>query len=617
MAIWDNLFNRSREIEKAAPLLPPGAQITEINQDTLRQFQQGYGTGSMQALDRQAWLASVPFGPSRPLTPAPINPLNEDGRPDPRRWQYPVAWNINVTDQRLVPWTMLRTAGDNIDILRRCVEVLKARMMGLDWDITFSDSASEMITGAFEGDHVRAMQQAREDYASDISRMRTFWQTPDRINGYSFKEWLNMVLEEILVLDALAIYPHPDLKGDLHSLEVLDGSTIKPLLDDRGMRPQAPFPAYQQILYGFPRGEFLASSDDPALDGDYSADELIYKVRNPRTWTPYGFSPVERALSVGDIYLRRQQWLRSEFTDGVMPDLLFKTDENFGNTPELVRAYENILNDDLSGQTAERKRARVLPAGLDPVDMSAHSEKFSANLDEYLIKAICGHFGVLPSEIGYADGGALGGAGQQIGEAASGEAIGVEPLMLWMADQISDISYKFLGMPRELVFRFNGGRETDSEQTAKRRDIEVKGGQRSLNEARAELNLPLIDSPAADAPMFVTTKGLYMFTNEGIVSIDQPSPAPDNQIASPIDSEETAIVDDTQSAPKPNAPVATSPIDQSAEVKAFLKWAKKGNTERDFEFFAVDSFHAKALNSAAKSDYELAKSIADGLLKKA
>jgi hypothetical protein len=260
---------------------------------------------------------------------------------------------------------MLRTAADQIDILRRCVEVLKARIAGMDWDITFSASASEMITAESGKDHLRAMQEARLKFTPDIARLREFWQVPDRINGFSFKEWANMVLEEVLVLDALAIYPHPDLKGDLHSLEVLDGTTIKPLLDDRGMRPQAPFPAYQQILYGFPRGEFLATSDDPRYDGDYSADELIYKVRNPRTWTPYGFSPVERALPMSDIYLRRQQWLRSEFTDGVMPDLMFKTDDQFGNTPELLRAWENILNDDLAGQTAQRRRARLLPNGLE------------------------------------------------------------------------------------------------------------------------------------------------------------------------------------------------------------------------------------------------------------
>ena len=610
MGIWNDFVRR--QIEKAAPLLPPGAQVTEINQSQLLQSQQQYGMGTMTPLERQAWLASVPFGPSRPLTPSAINPLGEDGRPDPRRWQYPVAWNINVTDQRVVPWVMLRTAADQIDIIRRCVEVLKARMAGMDWDITFSDSASEIISAESGSDHVRAMQKARDKFAPDIARMREFWQTPDRMNGYSFKEWLNMVLEELLVLDALAIYPHPDMKGDLHSLNVLDGTTIKPLLDDLGNRPMHPFPAYQQILYGFPRGEFLATSDDAQYDGEYSADELIYKVRNPRTWTPYGLSPVERALTVADIYLRRQQWLRSEFTDGVMPDMMFKTDESFGHNPELLRAYENILNDDLAGQTAQRKRARVLPGGLDPIDFSSHSEKFSATLDEYLIKAICGHFGVLPSEIGYADGGALGGAGQQVGEAASGEVIGVEPLMLWVADLISDISYKFLGMPRELVFQFNGGRETDDTAMASRRDIEVKGGQRSLNEARAELNLPLIDSPAADAPLLSIGAGLFMFTEDGIVPVQ---PATPDASSSPTG--ESADGTPVETAEVPADEPVEEPADQAQEVKAFLKWAKKGNTERDFEFFAVDSVHASALNYAAKSDFDLAKSIADGLLKKA
>jgi len=596
VAIWDNLFRRN--IDKAAPQFPIGANVTEINQAAL--LPQTYGMGSMTPLERQAWLAAIPFGPGRPLTPAAINPVNEDGRPDPRRWEYPVAWNINVTNQRLIPFSMLRSAADQIDIIRRCVEVLKARIAGMEWDITFSTSASEMIVAESGGDHVRAMATAREKYTSDISRLRAFWQTPDKINGLNFKEWLNMALEEVLVIDALAIYPHPDLKGDLHSLEILDGSTIKPLLDDRGMRPQAPFPAFQQILYGFPRGEFLAANVES--DSAYSADELIYKVRNQRTWTPYGFPPVERALPVSDVYLRRQQWLRSEFTDGVMPDLMFKTDENFGNTPELLRAYENILNDDLAGQTNQRKRARVLPAGLDPIDLSNHSEKFSASLDEYLIKAICGHFGVLPSEIGYADGGALGGAGQQVGEARSGDVIGIEPLTLWLAEMISEISRRFLKMPPELVFSFNGGRETDSEAMANRRDKEVRSGQRSINEARSELNLPLIDSPIADTPMLIAGTAIYTFTSEGLVPVDKPTEEP-TSTGPQISGEEDAEVPQNE-------------VEQINEVKAFLKWAKKGNTDRDFEFKSIKGFYASALNQAAKTDYQLTKSIAEDLLKK-
>jgi len=604
------IFDRVRNLVKAPLVTPPGAKVTPFSQEELNQLaQQVYSTGVFQPLERNPFLAGVPFGPANPLVPAAINPIGEDGRPDPRRWEYPVAWNVFVTETRLVPWKVLRTAADQIDILRRCVEVMKNKVTGMDWEIVFTESASETIAGGSNENHVRAMQKARDQYSSEIARMRDFWQTPDRINGLSFKDWLMMFLEEVLVLDALAIYPHPDLKGDLHSLEILDGSTVKPLLDDRGMRPQAPFPAYQQMLYGFPRGEFLATSDDPDQDGNFSADELIYLKRNHRTWTPYGFSPVERALPVADIYIKRQQWLRAEFTDGVMPDLMFKPDGSFAATPELIRAYENILNDDLAGQTEQRRRARILPPGLDPIDNTGHSEKFSDKLDDYLITSITGHFGVLPTEIGFSAKGGLGGSGHQQGESESAQDIGVTPLMKWIEQQLSDISYKFLGMPRELEFKFTGGRAQDSAGDASRRDTELKSGQRTLNEARAELGLPLIDSPEADSPMLQTGAGLFFVTPEGLSSPASGSMQPAEPQLVPAETPEQPALPAEQPAPKQG--------EAEAEVKAFLKWVKKGTAERDFEFLVVDPIHAGVLNRAAKDkDIDLIKHVTGDLLKK-
>jgi hypothetical protein len=618
---------RNNRIEKAAPPLPSGAQVTQFTAEELQGINnQQQAAGVFQALSRMGILPSVPFGPSNPLTPSAINPVGEDGRPDPRRWEYPVAWNIFVTEQRLVPWKVLRVAADQIDILRRCVEVVKNKTVALDWDFAFSESASEMIARSSGKDHIRAMQEARDKYTDDIARMRDFWTTPDRINGLNFGDWLVMVLEEVLVLDALAIYPHPDMKGDLHSLEILDGSTIKPLLDDRGMRPQNPFPAYQQMLYGFPRGEFLATSDDPSMDGNYSADELIYAIRNRRTHTPYGYSPVERALPLADIYLRRQQWLRAEFTDGVTPDLMFLANEVFGSNPDLLRAWENVFNDDMSGQTEQRKRMRIIPDGLTPVDLTGHSEKFSPTVDEYLIKGISGHFGVMPTEIGYTPASGLGGQGHQDGEAESGSVIGMQPLWGWLEDLISDISYKFLGCPRELQFQFDGGRKSETLADAQRRDTELKGAQRSINEARAELGLPLIDSPEADAPMLVTSNGLYFVTEAGVVAAgaqaqatpqegqegtSEASESPTGTDAPPTDQ------NDSETPPKPegNQPSQT---DSTDEVKAFLKWAKKGNTSRDFEFKTLDPMTASAFNRAAiNGDMELVKSLADVVLGKA
>lgn len=692
MALRD-YFRRADKTDKGSALsVPPGAKVTPFTQDELSTLaQQAYSTGVFEPLNRNPWLAGVPFGPNNPLLPAAINPIGEDGRPDPRRWEYPVAWNIQVTDNRLVPWPVLRTAADQIDILRRCIEVLKAKVTGMDWDITFSESASEMVQAEFGGNDVRAMQQAREKYQDQISRARNFMQVPDRINGLSFKDWLNMALEEVLVLDALAIYPHPDLKGDLHSLTILDGSTIKPLLDDRGMRPDplTNTPAFQQILYGFPRGEFLATSDDPSQDGAYNADELIYLKRNHRTWTPYGFSPTERALPLADLYIKRQQWLRAEFTDGVTPEMWLKPDGSFAATPELLRAYENIINDDLAGMTEQRKRARILPPGLDPIDNNGFSEKFNDTFDNYCITGITGHYGVLPTEIGYSAKGGLGGSGHQSGEADSASRIGVEPLVLWLEQQLSDICYKFLGMPRELVFKFNVNNEDDSKGAAERRQIELNSGQRTINQAKADMGLPLIDSPYADFPMIQSGANTFFMTPDGVVAFGTSTATPPEQEPAGItpeeatDGETPAPDEATKSADikvgqmvswnasggratgkvtkvvrdgKINVPnssfsitgteedpaalirvyqndkptdtlvghkastlrvVGTKADTAEQEVKAFLKWVKKGNTERDFEFLALDKLNADVLNRAAKQNFDLVKSLADGLLKKA
>ena len=372
----------AKEITKA-PNLPVGAvALTETQMRN--NIGQTTTYGQTDALPRNPNLATVPFAPGMPIVPGAINPPNPDsGRPDPRRYEYQVAQNINITETRLTPFKTLRAAADQIDILRRCIEVTKAKILGLNWDITLGEDAAEKIISEIGGARVRAMQTARDNYTEDISRVRQFWEQPDKANGLLFYDWLNIALEEILVLDAWAIWPQKTVGEDLYGLQILDGSTIKPLIDDRGMRPMPPYSAYQQILFGFPRSEFTAPTESETTDGEFTSDELAYLIRNRRTTNVYGFSPTERALPLADIYLRRQQWLRAEYTDGVTPELLMKTDANFGNNPDLLRAYENIFNSDLAGQTEQRKRVRLLPVGMEPVQFDGYGERFKDTLDTF------------------------------------------------------------------------------------------------------------------------------------------------------------------------------------------------------------------------------------------
>jgi len=606
------------EIEKA-PRLPAGAvAMTEAD---MRQAglvaQQTYGNSN--PLPRAPFSATVPFGPGMPITPGAINPVREDGRPDPRRYEYQVAQNINVTETRFIPFKTLRASADQIDILRRCIEVIKSKVISLEFDIVLGQDASEKIIADSGKDHIRAMAEARKKFTEDIDRVRSFWENPDRSNGLTFADWINIALEEILVIDAWAVWPQRTVGGELYGLQILDGGTIKPLLDDRGMRPMPPNVAYQQILYGFPRSEFTANDDDPNADGEFTSDDLQYMVRNRRTISVYGFSPVERALPLADIYLRRQQWIRAEYTDGVVPELFFESDINFGSNAQLIRDYENILNDDLAGQTNQRMRARILPAGLKPFQPDGYGEKFKDTLDEFLIASICGHFGVQPTEIGYNPKGGLGGAGFEAGKAANAQAVGVEPLVQWINKMLTNISYTYLGMPRELEFKLLTSRRSDDEANARKSQIEVTSAGKTINERRSELGLPLLDTPQADMPIMVAGAEVLLFSPDGIIN------AKEVLTASTLDEDGNAqgdglnIAENGTPAPETESEEEAEELEMDAEVqaevKAFMKWANKGKRNRQFEFLKLDTVVAEALNRCAyEGDLETARSIAKAYL---
>ena len=605
MGLLDRIAQQiASQIEKRA--LPAGA-VTMTEQD-MRNGSIGQSYGNNVPLERQTFLP-VAFGPGVPITPGAINPLRDDGRPDPRRYEFQVAQNINITETRLIPFKTLRAAADQIDILRRCVEVSKSKLVGLDWDIVLANDASEKIVAASGGDHVRAMAQARQEFTEEINRIREFWENPDRSNGLTFSDWLMIAAEEILVIDALAVWPQKSVGGDLYGFQILDGSTIKPMLDDRGMRPAPPNVAFQQILYGFPRAEFTANDDDPKADGEFTCDDLAYMVRNRRAISTYGYSPVERALPLADIYLRRQQWIRSEYTDGVIPDLMFTTTADWGNNPDLLRAYENILNDDLAGQTEQRKRARLLPTGLVPVTNDGYGEKFKDTLDDYLITSICGHFGVQPAEIGFAPKGGLGGAGFEEGRAGNAEALGIQPLANWISKMLTNLSYTYLGMPRELEFRLMTSKRMDNEENARKNQIEVTSGGKTINERRSEMGLPLLDTPQADMPILVSGAGMFLFSPDGLINAAQLTTAPALEGSEATEIEEPEAPEE---AIEEETPVT---IETVKEVQAFMKWAKKGDRGRDFEFKTIDPIVAEALNQCVyDGDLDTAKALAKAYL---
>lgn len=201
-------------------------------------------------------------GPGRPLAPS------EPRGAEPRSWFPWAGYNLSYVPRRefrdLTPFEMLRSLADLCDVVRICIEDVKQQVVGFGYDFKARDEKSDAQT-------------------SQLAAVRKFWRRPDGVNDFDL--WLTRALEDTLVIDALSIYRWRTKGGDPLALQLLDGATIKPIVDFRGIPPAPPVVAYQQIISGRVESEFTRASHDAEKrqpDGQPKT-ELTYAPRHPRT----------------------------------------------------------------------------------------------------------------------------------------------------------------------------------------------------------------------------------------------------------------------------------------------------------------------------------------------
>ncbi|MEV7034627.1 phage portal protein [Streptomyces sp. NPDC093272] len=604
MARWNDALRRLFRTDGQAPVDPDATKaVAPAATQTFTSAQ----VGTLVAATAQAARADgtylplprtepqVPFGPGVPLQPAAIDPLRPDGRTDPRFNEYPVTSNLPGVGDRLVPWKVLRDAADAGGLPRRCIEIRKAEVTTLDWAVTITKEAVEAAQAATDKPRSEVEQELRQRLSPEMVRCTRFWQKPDPGQDENFAEWVGKILEEHFVLDAIAIYPRRTFGGDLYALEVLDGSTIKPLRDHRGGRPLPPNPAFQQILWGFPRGEFVADVDDENnVIGGYGSDQLVYKRRNVRAHTPYGYSAVEQALEDVDVWLRRRKWIRDEYTEGTVPAGFMTSQGQTSWTPSQLKEYETDLNDAYGGSTASRHRLRVLPPGFGIETPEDFGEKYKPEYDLFLIKQIAAHFDVTIAELGYTETGGLGSTGWHEGQAAVQQRKATLPTLRWLQQMLTSISRAHLGMPEELEFRFLGLEEEDeanADEVARQRVI---WGRMTLNEDRDRIGQPRYDFPEADMPMVMTSRGVILLAGASqrgeagtTVGVDKPET-----------DDATGGSDEEGEGDSGGFEGDGGRADAiKAELAAYHRWSRRNpNPSRPFEFQTVTKVDAPDLN---------------------
>jgi hypothetical protein len=570
----------------------------------------------MQAnpLPRNPVDGQVPFGPGTPLIPRPIDPPGPWGRPVPRRTQYEIAWNLRLTNQRPIPFEVLRAAADQCDVARRCIDIRKHSLQEKTWDIALTAQATAAVMA--DDESIKSAQRAqtvgRQKLSGEIERIRAILEEPDRQNGENWSAWLGNLIEEHMVWDALTIWPvFPTVGAWVRGRQplgfrILDGSTIKPLLDENGNRPAPPYPAYQQILYGFPRGEFVAAPD---FDQEFSADQLFYAPRDIRstgTW-PFGSSPTEKALPSIDLWLKRQAWWREEWEHGVLgrAEVMAK-DVTWDETDR--KQMERNMNDAMAGNTVARQQFHLWPGTFDFVFPPQLAEKYKPDLDEFLIKQIGSKYAVMPTQLGViSPRGFFGTNTAQAGEQNIDETEGDGPLEEWIVDVVNGMLRRFAGMPAELTLLFTGGgTDEDDASQATTDQVRIYSAQKTLNDVRAENGDSLYTFPEADMPFVMTPGGPEFMDGSSI-----PEPAPVLAPGAPVAGTKPAATPPAARETPTKGEVTTHTKSQVAdEAETFLTFAQRrqGKSWRDFEFAAVTPSLAKALNTAGqRGDLEACK----------
>lgn len=581
-----------------------------INTATARLTASGMA-GVFEPLPRDR-LDTTAFGPLNPLSPDPIDPVRRDThRPEPRVFEYQNGWNLPGAGGRETPWQVLRAAADGVSLIRTCLEVRKRHVRKLKWEIA---PAQDAVAEAYRTDPKKSRDgieaEMRDRLLPEINRLGEFWKKPWHSNDWRLGQWINAVMEELLVLDAVPVYPRMSYSGAVLDLEVIDGTTIKPLLDWRGARPQPPYAAFQQILYGFPRGEWTASTtrDDEGreiVDNGFAAGELFYYRENVRAFTPYGQPPVERALQDSRIWLKRFGWMLAEYDDGSTPLTFLETAEPAdGSRMDVTqrRLYEDAINDELMGQIRRRHRMKVLPNGWSPHQMTTAPERYRPEYDMFIIKLVAAHFGVPIAELGFTDAGAgLGAAGWHEGQAEVSGRVGLRPDVEVLSDLVNSINREFLRMPPELEFRFvdpSSQNDKDSDGVA---DAQVKSGRITLNDDRRRLGLALYSFPEADKPMIVTATGPVFLEGSFARAEEAAEAAKQQQLATAEGTRgklelEGAKLEDGQKAREETREFERERMDRAeateaqkmAELGAFRTWRRRNpEPRRPFLFKAV------------------------------
>lgn len=407
----------------------------------------------------------------------PIGPTAQDA--EGRAWDFPVGYNLGYvpkSDEGISFW-QLRALADLHPIVRLAIQTRKDQMVKLRWGIR--------KVGA------KPFEEPDETCKKVIAQlMEPEVPEPGDIPTHTWSTWLRALLDDMMVIDAMAVYPRRTVapvgggagRGEVFSLEVVDAATMRKVINDLGRTPGAsetmgdgrPVPAYVQRLKGL-----------PAVF--YQQRDLCYWTWNPRSDHVYGLSPVEQIAIYLNMGIRRNQHVLEFYTRGSMADVYLALGEKSTWGSSQVTRWLNWFAKIYGGNTSKRRSTPViLPPGASI--QNPKEAVLKDDFDEWTARIVCYCLGLNPQAF-------IRMMNRNTAETAKDEALeeGKEPYKKAVAEYINRlIRYYILGVPG-YEFYWHEELLGNAYEKAQADDIRQKAGEITINEVRAGRGLPRVD----------------------------------------------------------------------------------------------------------------------------
>ncbi|MFA5013941.1 MAG: phage portal protein [Actinomycetota bacterium] len=372
-----------------------------------------------------------------------------------------------------VSFRILRDFSNYYPIARSCIEYRKSQIMQLDWKIVPIDLSSETLND--------------KTNVTNCKKITDFLKRPQGDKNRTFHTWLKTLLEDLFVIDAVALYRKRNRKGDVIGYLPVDAATIDLVLENDGTTPADDKAAYVQRV----RGQEIAR---------LTTDELLYTMMNPRTYTPFGFAPLESLIITVTTALKVQAYNLASLVEGNVPEGFVEVPRDIASSRDQLKAWQDAWDAMLSGDPRFQRKLKFLPEGMKYEPTVKMSDMTFERFEKWLLLNTCSVFGVAPSSIGFTF---------DTNRATSTTSVNQDrerslyPTSIFINELIDKIIQEDLGHP-ELEFSWtNISLATKPEEVKAVRDM-IQGGMLAVDEWRLRQGLP---PTGAKDPLFMTPIG--------------------------------------------------------------------------------------------------------------